>query len=424
MDVQPVIDALPAPAPRPERAEPASGPSEFDDHLAAQCAEPTDRSEPPAPNETVSDDDEAARAQTTQQTQPPQRPSPAAPLIAAQLAAQELVDEPVVAPTVAAEAEPEIPPTPAPQVLVAHAPVAMRVKAQAQQTAQTDTPADDAPADTECVTTPTAEVHVAARNEAVETAMPQTQDAPDQAITPDIVAAPVAPAPMMTPKAQPTEATRAAAPIGAAEPRPEAPQQAGDAPGPQRAALNDAKGDAPNAEPAEFKLPASALAPAQANAAPAQAQTAQHVSAATPEARPTAAPGQQVTREIVRRFNGQSTEINVRLDPPELGRVDIKLDVSRDHRVTAIVSADNPQALSELMRGARDITQALQSAGLDLADNGLSFDLARDRAGAGGGQSDSPSGGNTPRGAQADDAPAARPINLSSWRGVRVDLVA
>src|SRR5262249_3634206 len=59
----------------------------------------------------------------------------------------------------------------------------------------------------------------------------------------------------------------------------------------------------------------------------------------------------QVGGEIIRRFNGQDTSFQLRLDPPDLGRVDVRLDVSRDHRVTAIISADNPQALSDLARG-------------------------------------------------------------------------
>jgi flagellar hook-length control protein FliK len=85
----------------------------------------------------------------------------------------------------------------------------------------------------------------------------------------------------------------------------------------------------------------------------------------------------QVAREIVRRFEGDNTHFELRLDPPELGRVEVRLEVSRDHRVTAVVAADTPQALAELARHARDLEQALQSAGLQLSENGLSFDLRK-----------------------------------------------
>ena len=37
------------------------------------------------------------------------------------------------------------------------------------------------------------------------------------------------------------------------------------------------------------------------------------------------------------------------------------MEVSRDHRVTAVISADSPQALTELARHARDLEQQLQS---------------------------------------------------------------
>jgi flagellar hook-length control protein FliK len=131
----------------------------------------------------------------------------------------------------------------------------------------------------------------------------------------------------------------------------------------------------------------------------------------------------QVAREIVRRFDGESTRFEVRMDPPELGRVEVRLEVSRDHRVTAMVAADTPQALSELVRHARELEQSLQSAGLELGEDGLSFDLRQSRedaqdAGAEGGRRNA-------HGGDGDDGappPAARPIGLERWRGVRVDV--
>ena len=69
----------------------------------------------------------------------------------------------------------------------------------------------------------------------------------------------------------------------------------------------------------------------------------------------------QVAREIVRRFDGGNTSFELRLDPPELGRVEVRIEVSRDHRVTAVISADSPQALTELARHARELEQMLQS---------------------------------------------------------------
>jgi flagellar hook-length control protein FliK len=96
----------------------------------------------------------------------------------------------------------------------------------------------------------------------------------------------------------------------------------------------------------------------------AQASThVQHVATDTgaQRAAPAAA---QVGREIIRRFDGGSTSFELRLDPADLGRVEVRMEVTRDHRVTAVITADNPQALTELARNARDLEQQLQSAGL------------------------------------------------------------
>ena len=87
-----------------------------------------------------------------------------------------------------------------------------------------------------------------------------------------------------------------------------------------------------------------------------------------------------VAQHVIRRFDGKSTSIEVRLDPAELGRVSVKLDVGADSRVTAIVAADNPATLSDLMRSARELERALESAGLELTQGGLSFDLSDRRS--------------------------------------------
>jgi hypothetical protein len=101
------------------------------------------------------------------------------------------------------------------------------------------------------------------------------------------------------------------------------------------------------------------------------------------------------------------------------------MEVTRDHRVTAVITADNPQALTELARHARDLEQQLQSAGLQLSENGLSFDL---RQGAQGGESNdanSSARGNSGEDALTEQQPTqvARPIGIDRWRGVRVDMM-
>jgi flagellar hook-length control protein FliK len=134
----------------------------------------------------------------------------------------------------------------------------------------------------------------------------------------------------------------------------------------------------------------------------------------------------QVAQEIVRRFVGDTTHFEVRLDPPELGRVEVRLEVSRDNKVSATVIADSPQTLVELARHARELQNSLQSAGLDLADHGLSFDLrdsgreprdARPEVGNRGSATEQNNTANS-------SAPLARAVGLDPWRGRTLDLTA
>lgn len=87
---------------------------------------------------------------------------------------------------------------------------------------------------------------------------------------------------------------------------------------------------------------------------------------------------QQLAAQITRRFDAGSRVFDIRLDPAELGRVDVRLELMPDQRVQAILSAERQETLAELQRSAKDLQRALSEAGLDLADDGLSFQLADD----------------------------------------------
>lgn len=192
----------------------------------------------------------------------------------------------------------------------------------------------------------------------------------------------------------------------------------------QAAARAGAHRDAPSS--ANASTPATIEAAPQAGAL-AEAAPGEHrriaESGHVPVHRPPT-PAATVAQHIVRRFDGQATTIEVRLDPAELGAVHVKLDVGADARVTAVVAADNPATLADLMRSARDLERALESAGLELASGGLSFDLS-DRQSAGDPNADSEGASATLASAskEAEAAPpASRPFGLEAWRGVRVDM--
>jgi flagellar hook-length control protein FliK len=225
---------------------------------------------------------------------------------------------------------------------------------------------------------------------------------------------------------------------------------------PMRAGRNDGAAEGGP----DFKAPASAASPPQVNGA-AKVQTAMAVppvaaAAPTPDARPatdsalqlvSAASAEQrahrlneasgvaghrptttaalVAQHIVRRFDGRSTSIDVRLDPVELGRVQVTLDVDADNRVTAVVSAENPATLADLVRSSRELERALQDAGLNLESGDLTFDLAQrgDRE-APESRADGSRGG-AEQAAEKNDATAraSRPFGLETWRGARVDVM-
>ena len=70
--------------------------------------------------------------------------------------------------------------------------------------------------------------------------------------------------------------------------------------------------------------------------------------------------------------------LTVQLDPAELGRVEVKLKMTKDAPVHATVTADRPQTLEILRNDKGALERALQSAGLSTNSGSLSFNLRGD----------------------------------------------
>ncbi|MGE0829984.1 MAG: flagellar hook-length control protein FliK [Hyphomonadaceae bacterium] len=136
----------------------------------------------------------------------------------------------------------------------------------------------------------------------------------------------------------------------------------------------------------------------------------------------TATPAAQVAQHIIRRVQNGAANFEVRLDPPELGRIEVKLEMTSDHRVSAAIAADDPATLSQLARASREIIDALQSAGLQVTEDGLRFDLA-DRGGEHAAARESSPVGRAAS-EPTENTPITRQAVLEHWRGARVDLVA
>ncbi len=75
------------------------------------------------------------------------------------------------------------------------------------------------------------------------------------------------------------------------------------------------------------------------------------------------------------------TRFEIQMDPPDLGRIEVQMELSKDGRVQAILSADNQETLDLLQRDQKHLHKALQDSGLDLDQDSLSFSLNDERGG-------------------------------------------
>ena len=131
--------------------------------------------------------------------------------------------------------------------------------------------------------------------------------------------------------------------------------------------------------------PASATPPV--SAAP---QTADSLQAAAPQPAQTAAQlqmaAQQNGSEVVSTADKLGSVIaaksadgvrhfDIRLDPPDLGRVQVHLSVDDSGKAQAHLVVDKPQTLELLQRDAANLNRTLTDAGLNLPNNGLNFSL-------------------------------------------------
>lgn len=86
-------------------------------------------------------------------------------------------------------------------------------------------------------------------------------------------------------------------------------------------------------------------------------------------------PLESLAVEITTRAQGGSNRFEIRLDPPELGRIDVRLDIDRSGNVTSRLIVEKAETLDVLRRDAHQLERALQDAGLKTSDNGLQFSL-------------------------------------------------
>jgi flagellar hook-length control protein FliK len=126
-------------------------------------------------------------------------------------------------------------------------------------------------------------------------------------------------------------------------------------------------------------------ASAQVTALAAPVQTSTLITTASLTAAPATGapvPVSGLAVEIAASVQSGKTRFELRLDPADLGRIDVRIDVDRNGQVTSHLTVEKPETLSMLRQDAPQLQQALNDAGLKTGSNGLQFSL-RDQSASG-----------------------------------------
>jgi flagellar hook-length control protein FliK len=86
--------------------------------------------------------------------------------------------------------------------------------------------------------------------------------------------------------------------------------------------------------------------------------------------------------QIAASAKSGKSRFEIRLDPAELGRIDVRIDVDRNGQVTSHLTVERPETLSMLRQDANQLQRALDNAGLSTGNGGLQFSL-RDQSQSG-----------------------------------------
>ena len=141
------------------------------------------------------------------------------------------------------------------------------------------------------------------------------------------------------------------------------------------------------------------------------------------QTQPTQLPANTIALQMARNLQKGTNRFDIRLDPPELGRIDVRMEVRKDGHVVAHMTVDRPETLDLLQRDARALQQALNNAGLQADNDSLNFSL-RDQSGESGARDFANGGGGS--GASADEIDGETPpapiynVNLAANGGVDI----
>lgn len=83
----------------------------------------------------------------------------------------------------------------------------------------------------------------------------------------------------------------------------------------------------------------------------------------------------QLAFEIVRHVGEGHNRFQIRLDPADLGRIDVRMEIDNKGTLNARMTVERPETLDLLQRDQRALEKALAQAGLDSAKTNLEFSL-------------------------------------------------
>lgn len=119
-------------------------------------------------------------------------------------------------------------------------------------------------------------------------------------------------------------------------------------------------------------------------------------------------PIDRVAFEVVSQAKSGVREVEIKLDPPELGSISVKMDMDDSGRVSAHLVVEKSSTLDQLRSDAPRLERMLSDAGLKTDSGSLQFSL-RDQ------QSQSRQGSDTRRTRRG--SVEVDPVDLNAWRG-------
>ena len=104
---------------------------------------------------------------------------------------------------------------------------------------------------------------------------------------------------------------------------------------------------------------------------------AAHATSASVQAGQSHPATQMVSAHITKAAQtGDTKNITLQLDPPELGRVEVKMEFGKDKTVKAHLIVEKPETYLMLQRDAASLERALQNAGLETDSGSLNYEMA------------------------------------------------